>query len=142
MSSPPNLLRTCALPTSVPIPRGTTRRRRPVEGRQIVAHGDVGNADKPWGAAVRGDTAVCVDPRISPQLFFEGLAAELVHRINSARRAAGLALEARPEIYVGVSGEAEWEAGSIFGASVQKQVLAGKLHIMLVREGQEGISFR
>ena len=74
-----------------------------------------------WGVASEGGTTVALDLDVTPELRREGLARDLVRAIQDARKAAGLEVTDRIELWVEASGEAAealaehrgWIAGEV-----------------------------
>ncbi|HEX9891140.1 MAG TPA: GNAT family N-acetyltransferase, partial [Actinomycetota bacterium] len=81
----------------------------------------VQETDSGWGVASEGGTTVALDLDVTPELRREGLARDLVRAIQDARKAAGLEVTDRIELWVEASGEAAealaehrgWIAGEV-----------------------------
>jgi isoleucyl-tRNA synthetase len=90
---------------------------------EVVAHGQAGLA-----VAEESGYAVGLDPTVTPELAAEGLARELVHRFQNARRSAGLQVADRIVAYL--AGPAE-VAGALerHGDYLRQEVLAQDLRL-------------
>jgi isoleucyl-tRNA synthetase len=77
-----------------------------------------------------GGYAVALDVRLSGELLQEGLARELVNKIQNLRKDSGF--EVTDRIYLGISGTpAVAEALKRFGSHIQRETLAEKLETVL-----------
>ena len=82
----------------------SSTQRRQFKGRNAVEHPKDLLALLPEGAALAEDDAgyaVGLDTNVTPELADEGLARELVHRIQSLRKAAGFEISDRISVYYG-----------------------------------------
>jgi isoleucyl-tRNA synthetase len=117
----PDLLRQLAAGESVTIV---------VEGvERLIAPDDVAIIRRASGAAVvqeNGGYGVALDPTITPELRAEGLAREVISRVQRLRKEAGLAVSDR--IAVAVAGDDELEgAVAVHRQRIAEEVLAERL---------------
>jgi isoleucyl-tRNA synthetase len=117
----PDLLRQLAAGASVTIV---------VEGvERLIAPDDVAIIRRASGAAVvqeNGGYGVALDPTITPELRAEGLAREVISRVQRLRKEAGLAVSDR--IAVAVAGDDELEgAVAVHRQRIAEEVLAERL---------------
>lgn len=96
---------------------------------RLIAPDDVAIIRRASGAAVvqeNGGYGVALDPTITPELRAEGLAREVISRIQRLRKEAGLAVSDR--IVVAVAGDEELEgAVAAHRQHIADEVLAGRL---------------
>ncbi len=96
---------------------------------RLIAPDDVAIIRRASGAAVvqeNGGYGVALDPTITPELRAEGLAREVISRIQRLRKEAGLAVSDR--IAVAVAGDEELEgAVAAHRQHIADEVLAGRL---------------
>ncbi|MGH2740676.1 MAG: isoleucine--tRNA ligase [Actinomycetota bacterium] len=83
-----------------------------------------------WGVAAEGGLTVALDVEISPELKREGLAREIVHAVQGARKTAGLAVADRIELSIDAEGEAA-EAVKEHRDLISAEVLATQLALGL-----------
>jgi isoleucyl-tRNA synthetase len=76
-----------------------------------------------FAAAAGGGDVVILDTHLTPQLFREGLAREVVHHVQQARREAGLAVDQRIVLHLDASGEVA-EAVRNYERTIAGEVLA------------------
>ncbi len=96
---------------------------------------DVETVDAPGFAVVEeGGRAVALDVRLTPELVQEGLARELVHRLNSMRKDAGFRLEDRIITYYQAQGELA-EVFRKFGDYIRQETLSLRLEAGEPRPG-------
>jgi isoleucyl-tRNA synthetase len=86
-----------------------------------------------FAASGGGGDVVIVDTHLTPQLVREGLARELVHHVQQARRDAGLAVDQRIVLQLDASGEVA-EAVRSHEQAIAAEVLATR--IVLGRSGE------
>ncbi|MDI6809443.1 MAG: isoleucine--tRNA ligase [Candidatus Eisenbacteria bacterium] len=75
---------------------------------------------------VDGDTVVSLDLRVTDELIAEGIARELVHRIQSLRKNAGLEVTDRIRLSISCPGKTRKAIG-LFGEYIKGEVLADEL---------------
>ena len=94
-----------------------------------------GGAARDWSVALEGGFMVAVDGGITPELAEEGLARELVHRIQGMRRAAGF--EVTDHIITTYQGAAELAAvlQGQFAGYIQGETLSDRLSAAPPPEG-------
>ena len=100
-------------------------------GGEVVLHpGDcqISSEDMPgWLVASQGSLTVALDVELTPELRQEGLARELVNRIQNLRKASGFEVTDRIEVTI-ASNPALEEALERYGAYVCNQTLARDIH--------------
>jgi isoleucyl-tRNA synthetase len=108
-----------------------------VEGRQVEVPAedfDVEVTDAPGYAVVEeGGYLVALDTRVTPDLVQEGLAREVIHRLNTMRKEAGFRLDDR----IVVSYEADDDLRAVlerFGETIRRETLALRLEPALPAE--------
>jgi len=79
-----------------------------------------------FSAAVEGDYVVAVDTEVPEELQREGLAREVVHRLQTMRRSAGFDVADHIETYI-KGGEEITEAVDAFDAYIRQETLSDKL---------------
>jgi isoleucyl-tRNA synthetase len=77
-----------------------------------------------WGVAVADGETVALDLAVSPSLRAEGLAREVVRRIQEARKASGLAVTDRISLHWSTAGGELADALAAHGALIADEVLA------------------
>jgi isoleucyl-tRNA synthetase len=76
-----------------------------------------------WLVASEGDTTIALDIQIDEALWKEGMARELVNRIQNLRKDLDLELTARIQLEI-VADDRLWEAFSAHQAYICREVLA------------------
>jgi len=97
-----------------------------IEPDEVIA--DVRNQGT-WAVEGGSGLLVMLDTQLTPELEAEGLARELVHRIQNVRKAAGLEIEDRIVAYVGGADAAVTGALGTHDAYVRQETLSEALHL-------------
>jgi isoleucyl-tRNA synthetase len=79
-----------------------------------------------FAASAGGGDVVILDTRLTPELVREGLARELIHQVQQARREAGLAVEQRIVLRLDASGEVA-ETVRVHEDTIAGEVLASRI---------------
>ena len=88
----------------------------------------ISSEDMPgWLVASQGALTIALDVTVTPELRKEGLARELVNRIQNLRKASGFEVTDRINVVIGHNAELE-NALETYGDYVQAQTLARELH--------------
>ena len=91
-----------------------------------------------WLVASDGDLTVALDITITPELEAEGLARELVNRIQNIRKDQDFNVTDR--IAVAISPEPKLESAlELFGNYIREEVLADRLELKTIHESKENI---
>ncbi len=104
-------------PVSVTLENGKTIELQ--SGEVIIAAKDI----KGWKIVSEGNTTVALDITLTPGLIREGLARELVNRIQNIRKQSGLDVTDKIHIFVSPAPEIE-EAMEALGDYIRKETLA------------------
>jgi len=80
-----------------------------------------------WLVASQGPLTIALDAEITPQLRQEGLARELVNRIQNLRKSSGFEVTDRIDVFIEPNGALE-TALAHFGSYVRTQTLARNIH--------------
>ncbi|MCK9639013.1 MAG: isoleucine--tRNA ligase [Prolixibacteraceae bacterium] len=86
-----------------------------------------------WQVASEGNLTVALDIHVTPELRLEGIARELINRIQNLRKESGFEVTDKIELTVGNHPELA-EALEKFGDYICAQTLAVKLHLVEVSE--------
>jgi isoleucyl-tRNA synthetase len=81
-----------------------------------------------WGLASEGAVTVALDLALTPELLAEGVARELVHAVQIARKQAGLEVTDRIELGIAAAGSVA-DAIRSFGDFISSEVLATSLEL-------------
>ena len=107
-------------------------------GGEVILHpGDcqISSEDMPgWLVASQGALTVALDVELTPELRQEGLARELVNRIQNLRKASGFEVTDRIEVVIAPN-QALQEALAAFGPYVCNQTLARSIRFEAQPEG-------
>ncbi len=80
-----------------------------------------------WVAMNAGNLTIALDTELSEELILEGIARELVNKINTMRRTADFAVTDRIKVVLGAT-EKVHKAFQIHGAYIKEEVLATEVH--------------
>ena len=109
-----------------------------IEGSPIITLEDVDifAEDIPgWLVANDGDITVALDVTVTPELKNEGMARELINRIQNLRKSSGLEITDKIQISLSDLPEIR-EAVKVYGDYIAAQVLAKDLNLVSVLEGE------
>ncbi|MBJ6144016.1 isoleucine--tRNA ligase [Hymenobacter sp. BT559] len=103
-----------------------------VEGETLTLHLDeveIRTQDLPgWLVATDGPLTVALDVTLTEELRQEGLARELVNRLQNLRKDSGLEVQDRISVHLGASAPAELQAAvAAFGDYIREEVQAQRL---------------
>lgn len=79
-----------------------------------------------WIAMNAGSITIALDTELNEELILEGIARELVNKINSMRRNANMQVTDRIKVYLGASEKVK-KALDLYGAYVKEEVLAPQI---------------
>ena len=108
-----------------------------IEGKPVVTTDDVEifAEDIPgWLVANDGDITVALDVTVTPELKNEGMARELINRIQNLRKSSGLEITDKIDIEISDLPEVS-EAVKAFGDYIAAQVLARDIKLVSQLEG-------
>jgi isoleucyl-tRNA synthetase len=111
--------------------RGTATATVTLDGRQEVLAGDelvvTETPREGWAVAAGEGLSIALDLAVTPELRRAGLAREAVHALNDARKAAGLQVSDRIELWWEAEDPATAEALRAHGEQVARDVLAVRI---------------
>ena len=101
---------------------------------------DIYSEDIPgWLVANNGPLTIALDVTVTPELRREGIAREIVNRVQNIRKQSGFEVTDRIKLTFAPC-EATDDALLEYGDYIARQVLATTLQITSVAEGEEGVS--
>ena len=101
---------------------------------------DIYSEDIPgWLVANNGPLTIALDVTVTPELRREGIAREIVNRVQNIRKQSGFEVTDRIKLTFAPC-EATDDALLEYGDYIARQVLANTLQITSVAEGEEGVS--
>ena len=110
-----------------------------VEGQPVAVEAadlEIYSEDIPgWLVANEGNITVALEVELNEELLMEGMARELINRVQNLRKDGGLEITDRVNVTVSPNAEME-KAMAAFGEYVQNQVLADQI-AFAENDGQE-----
>ncbi|WP_300963298.1 DUF5915 domain-containing protein, partial [uncultured Duncaniella sp.] len=101
---------------------------------------DIVSEDIPgWLVANNGQVTIALDVNVTPELKREGIAREIVNRVQNIRKQSGFEVTDRICLVFSPS-DATDEAIREYSSYISRQVLANSLEIAPVAAGEEGVS--
>ncbi|MDE6377772.1 MAG: class I tRNA ligase family protein, partial [Duncaniella sp.] len=101
---------------------------------------DIYSEDIPgWLVVNNGALTIALDVTVTPELRREGIAREIVNRVQNIRKQSGFEVTDRISLTFAPSEIAD-EALSEYGDYIARQVLATSLEVAPVADGEEGVS--